>query len=936
LGILTPRLVPEAYVRAVVASYPLVSKKAFEQGMTELVPSGDDEQTNETRLLWSDCEGKVAEHGWSLDRLIATRDFFWFRDWRSHSQATAPVPLHRYLRNLANIHLKREYGITEIRHRDDATAFEAITHYRWLTFALPDDLLLTATGVDPPPSRVDIEPPLVVRRLLDRGVAEIHQHAAAGMNFQFLWVSILAALADPALREDILDSPNLVFDDSETTVRWLHAAATVRALLVEFLLRQGPGSPRGFLDFVAGHVEDWPLSHRRTLYQALSALLTGQKAELATFQALRALYEEVHPNAGRLVSEPPGTVEAFWRRCDPIAVRLRLNRPNAGEQWLTLHALRWLEDRERAGEEDDAARLDESFERLFWQVVRLRCICYQTVVQRPMTPGLQWFVRFAGRLSKLRPALQHTRAEVSYQVAGGHEPIAAMELRTGTSDSPFDLADSLSLLLRSWRRVLRQTGRAARGVEPEFGVVLHFIKERDKESRWARGSPPAYGRGTHSEPEVRGIVQPGGRFALYFAEQSRIAQAIVDLMQEIPQILWLLRGIDVANDELSVPTWVLAPLYNYVETWSALAATTCSGPLAPPPLRVTAHVGEDFRHLMEGMRRVFETVRYLLERAGGRLGHATALGHDPRLWAESVGSVMMPAEERLWDLVFEWRLYSQYRIEPEFMASAPAGRTQAVANQIGEISNRIYGHPIRPNDLAEVHHVLHRMFAPPVSYLDEESGLGSDVFARSLRELDPERIRNYRVVLHLLKHYREDEAVFVRGQELVDIPLDESEVAALQAVQEAMRRSVGARGIVVEVNPSSNLLIGHLLDLRSHPMLRLSPPELEPGAPPPVHIAVGSDDPITFSTYLLREYSLLYQTALSAGYSEKVVQEWLAAIRQTSMDSRFTLSWKPTAMKISGMLLRELDGYLQHPHRCRALRRRVSLRLGPANIGAST
>jgi hypothetical protein len=80
-----------------------------------------------------------------------------------------------------------------------------------------------------------------------------------------------------------------------------------------------------------------------------------------------------------------------------------------------------------------------------------------------------------------------------------------------------------------------------------------------------------------------------------------------------------------------------------------------------------------------------------------------------------------------------------------------------------------------------------------------------------------------------------------------------------------------------------------------------------------VPIAVGADDPVTFSTFLMREYSLLYETARAAGYPERVVQEWLAAIQQTSMDARFTAPWMPTADAMTEDLLRELDDFLKYP-----------------------
>ncbi len=379
----------------------------------------------------------------------------------------------------------------------------------------------------------------------------------------------------------------------------------------------------------------------------------------------------------------------------------------------------------------------------------------------------------------------------------------------------------------------------------------------------------------------------------------------------------------MASDELSVPTWVLIPLFRYVTWHSARTAAAHSSEGSPEltPLRTTAHVGEDFRHLMEGLRRVFECIQYLLQRSGSRLGHATALGVEPRLWAESVGSVMMPAEDRLWDLVFEWRLYSHYRVPPELGADAPRQRGLRVENDIRELSDLIFGEPFEPGELAEAHHVLHQLWCQQAG-VGGIAGLGLSPFTRALQRMEGVPCRDH--VRQLLASYRDDEAVFRRGQRLVDVTLDESEIAALHFAQDALRRFAGARSIVVEVNPSSNLLIGNLLDLRNHPILRLFPPEPQEGAPPPVPIAVGADDPITFSTYLLREYSLLYEAARGAGYPERAVHDWLATVRQTSLDARFTVPWGPEARSVARKLLNELDDFLQRP-RTYARRRRETL-----------
>jgi hypothetical protein len=928
LGGLAPRRVPEAYVRAEVASMPLASEEAFHEAITELRPSLEETSRGgrKTKNLWRQCERLLSEHasGWSLDRLIAIRDFFWFnREPQLYVRDQPGTSLHHYLRRLATLHVSSRPGVTEIARAGNF--FDATTHYRWLTFAMPEDLLLMSMGLEPPATRVDLDPPLVIRRLLDNGVAEIHQHVGASMDFSILWMSTLAALANPNLEPNAIRDPGLPFGQSETLFRWLLAAAIARCLVVEYLLRENADGPLIDLVLDLRSRSEWSFHRWRALERSLFALEEGDESLLPDFYALRNLYQDVHPQGHRLWREPPTTLAKAWRLCDPIAVRLSLSSPNEGEQWLMQRGLALLERSEFR------QKRDETFERLFWQMVRLRCILYRAVVQRPMTAGLQWFIRFNGRLDPLRTPLAEVRTEVSYEVAGGarDRSIAALEVRCTAKDNPSDLAEELRRLTNSWKRVLNEVA-SPDSQRPEFGVVLHLVKERDPEHRWEGGSPPAHGIGTHAEPApgLSFAIRPGGRYADYFASQARKAKAAAELMRRMPSILWVLRGIDVTADELSVPTWVLVPLYRFLERESAIAAAQCPGRIKPQPLGLTAHVGEDFRHLMEGMRRIFECVHYLLRRSGGRLGHATALGYDPRLWAELTGSVMMPVEDRMWDLVFEWRLYTGFKVPDELRVSAPPGRIGWLENEIRQLSTDVFAWSWEPHELALDHHMLHVLWSGP-EVDEKQTEVGLDVFDKKLGALAPEFVQNNWHASLRLEDYRMNESVFRRGQRLIDVLLDEPEVVALQAVQDGLRRLVSVRGIVVEVNPTSNLLIGNLLDLRNHPTLRLFPPEPQEGAPPPVRIALGSDDPITFSTHLLREYSLLYHAALSAGYPERSVISWLQDVQRTSMDARFTLPWRPSARAMVRRLLRRLDCYLQTPFRCRASlgRRRASSRL---------
>ena len=129
----------------------------------------------------------------------------------------------------------------------------------------------------------------------------------------------------------------------------------------------------------------------------------------------------------------------------------------------------------------DNAPDDTEFAALFWQVVRLRCLLYRHVVQRPMTPGLQWFIRCYGRLKPCRFLLDdRLRVHSALTVDGLGKGLRSLEVRT----SPESTAPDLLTLFKKFHTAVTDFLRAPRAVPPaarqgfEFGVVLHFIKDR--------------------------------------------------------------------------------------------------------------------------------------------------------------------------------------------------------------------------------------------------------------------------------------------------------------------------------------------------------------------------------------------------------------------------------------------------------------------------
>ena len=104
---------------------------------------------------------------------------------------------------------------------------------------------------------------------------------------------------------------------------------------------------------------------------------------------------------------------------------------------------------------------------------------------------------------------------------------------------------------------------------------------------------------------------------------------------------------------------------------------------------------------------------------------------------------------------------------------------------------------------------------------------------------------------------------------------------------------MGTRGLTVEVNPSSNLLIGDLGRIDEHPIWRLRPVRPIDDIPP-LSVCIGSDDPLTFATTLPHEYQLLFDTLVLSGRSHEEALDWLEHARAAGMRARFTLPRRVT------------------------------------------
>ena len=142
--------------------------------------------------------------------------------------------------------------------------------------------------------------------------------------------------------------------------------------------------------------------------------------------------------------------------------------------------------------------------------------------------------------------------------------------------------------------------------------------------------------------------------------------------------------IDAASLENSTPVWVFAPIYENARD-SSIESIGRKGGSYIQSLGFTFHAGEDFRHILSGLRRIDEAAEYLKFHAGDRIGHGIALGMLPRKWKSQNPVIIIPQIEALENYL--WAYDTLSKNYSDFQATILA----YIEKQVNELSGKIYG-----------------------------------------------------------------------------------------------------------------------------------------------------------------------------------------------------------------------------------------------------
>lgn len=733
---------------------------------------------------------------------------------------------------------------------------ERALRWRALSLELPADLIAAALAVragTPPVDRGSVLSPLLREVLGEGALAETHVHLGAAVRFEALWTGLVASTATERvmLRPSAKDSSHPAlwapFAGGEPFDRVLLSACLMRLALTRFLHRQSGEfdaewrkirvhwsrvleptlGPLG-----ASTVDD----ASETLRRPLRVHAPGRHREWAA--RLRRAYRRLS-GPGRGVSN----LDEF-ERSDPASVLFGAQQGLSAELRLLTAGVRYA--LEVPG--------DLSFANAFWQYVRIRGCLFRWLVQRPGVGGLDWFVRGFERGRPLRRGTKPVELALALDGVAPESRLSSLEVRVAAESSAAKVRGEV-------RRLARTALRLEAWKSPEggtrFGVLFHVIKK----------GRVADGLGIGGQLSVGDPREPahGCRYgALAYGYQRQLGAVVTALRRE-PELLVVLRGLDVAGLELEVPTWVIAPLIEAVRRASrqaTMALARRSG-VALRPLCASYHAGEEFMDVLGGLRRIHELLEARALHDGDRIGHGLALGVAPRIADAGGALAYQRREDRLDDLLW-------------LIDRVVGGDVACGAGLLARLSEEAMAHA-------------------RIVYGPSLSGAGLESFRTQRR--DRYRVYSYGypwlrgrgLAGHagdgLLAAYLCDPGVHERGSVPVRHEPSSEEVALALDVQKWLVGELARREVTIEACPSSNVIVGMLGSFAEHPMFALRP--VHGGGS--LAVSVNTDDPLVFATSLSEEYAYLYATLRRNGTDTATALGWLVERRRDGYRSRFTL-----------------------------------------------
>lgn len=432
------------------------------------------------------------------------------------------------------------------------------------------------------------------------------------------------------------------------------------------------------------------------------------------------------------------------------------------------------------------------------------------------------------------------------------------------------------------------------GIKNRYYYVFHFIKQRDL----SQEPDSSYERSLMTGRVCRHRSQ-----RQFYLEQ---AKSIIRFREEQPEFARRVLGIDAASQELGCRPEVFGTVYRLLGEHQFRYGGYTEEMQDLPMLGKTFHVGEDFSDIIDGLRAIDEVINFLDFDCGDRLGHALALGVNVEDWyakknyeisisiqdyldnlawlyhalnSNAIQGFSSLKERIIQDFEYWFRIVYRNSMKEEHISNLVRSAITNCYNVTKEDHGRYHEHTCHFDIIAYYQAWMLRGDDPSCyidGYFKKPSGGARMVLEEKAKVCShyPPRYENRYIPEYSLLNYlyQFNDQVRKEGSRKITVVLSKEYVCAAKAVQIAMRYRIAKKGIAIETNPTSNVLIGTFREYEKHPILAfynrgLPVYDTEEQECAQLQVSINTDDSGVFYTDLETEYGLLARSV------EKLVNE---------------------------------------------------------------
>ncbi len=683
-------------------------------------------------------------------------------------------PVEKFLKKHANDLISNE-GSTAILKPDYQIPGREILQWRWISLALPSELILAAADTGRA-RRI---------RLLDSSlkilepIAHLHFHATAGISFSQIWNQL--GKKKPSNKN--MDIPE-GFVNFEEWKSWL-ARALVTKKILELWLQKG-------YDHVSRELQLKPV-----ILTALRDMINGELSEISRLEESYLWFFSARPNEV------------------PFQEKNHLGK----QKWIDYSKSEIIFDRNCLQFiETDTSNQRDMFRKLWIQTTRIKVLFYRHLIYDPVDQCLGKFTKRFKRLDDY----------IFQENAIPNEVKSAVKLDKDIGVKKLELRKTPGKLSKLRQMHYEAIKIKKKSGEPKLSWTLHFI------------------RSTNSDLK--------GQIYKHYITANKLSR----IFRLKPELLKNIRGLDVAGHESSGPLWsVSAPLQQVREA----SQEACLNYPGIKPLKITIHAGEDFTHLLSGLRSIHEPFLWEIMNRGDRIGHAMALGWDPHEWCSRYPLIYQPRLERMFDIAWMLGFVATRRL-PNVPSTLIEQAKKELNDHLHEwtgCKNYIYNHFVDIFKDIGKPRIWEKIDGP---YWHHSTFEG-----------------NVKLLQKILEEYDQNES------DVVEVNTEDDGDLLLEIRNELVKILARWR-TPLEINPSSNLLIGNLPYPLAQPLFKLD--SFDRNENLGLVLTLSADDPICFSTCLADEYAYSWAGLVVLGKeSPTFAHEWLVRIAQASMRAAF-------------------------------------------------